>query len=360
LKAFVLKTKSVSSTTYDYAALYDTIREMTRNLNRVIDVNYYPLEAARRSNMRHRPIGLGVQGLQDTLFEMRFPYDSEEAATLNRAIFKTIYYAACTASCELAKLDGCYETFHGSPASKGLLQPDLWAAEPLVSVETIGNLTLDWVTLKDDIRKHGMRNSLLVAPMPTASTAQILGNTECFEPISSNVYSRSTLAGTFVVVNKYLVNDLRHLGLWNNTLKNRIVGARGSIQEIAEIPAEIRALYKTVWELSQRVILDMAIARAPYIDQSQSLNIHMALPTYKKLTSLHFYAWRGGLKTGMYYLRTKAKADAAQVTVNPTTGGANSLMEAPLKASFGAHMTYKAPDDAVCNRDDPGCDSCGA
>jgi ribonucleoside-diphosphate reductase alpha subunit len=307
LNKFVVKVATASGCDFDHKTLYETVYQMTRNLNRVIDINSYPIPEARTSNLRHRPIGLGVQGLADTFFLMRYPFDSPEAAQLNRDIFETIYYAACKASNDLAKEQGPYETFRGSPASYGLLQFDLWQTDP--------SDRFDWASLKADIIRYGLRNSLLVAPMPTASTAQILGNTECFEPISSNIYSRSTLAGTFSLVNRYLVDDLMKLGLWSTELKDEIIRHNGSIQNIPKIPQDLKDLYKTVWEIKQRVIIGMAADRGVFIDQSQSLNIHLAEPTYAGLTTLHFLAWERGLKTGMYYLRSKGAANPIKFTI---------------------------------------------
>ncbi|KAL3910279.1 MAG: hypothetical protein SGILL_007757, partial [Bacillariaceae sp.] len=293
---------------FDFEKLREVSEILTRNLNRVIDRNYYPIQEAKNSNMRHRPIGLGVQGLADAFAMLKLPFDSPEAAKLNKDIFETIYYGACKASCELAKEDGHYQTYPGSPASEGRLQFDLWGVEP--------SSRWDWPTLKSQIAEHGMRNSLLVAPMPTASTAQILGNNESTEPFTSNIYNRRVLAGEFTIVNKHLLRDLTRLGIWNESVRNRIIANRGSIQKIEEIPAKLRDVYKTVWEIPQKVILDLAADRAPYICQSQSLNVHIAEPDSKKLTSMHFYAWKRGLKTGMYYLRTRPKADAIQFTVD--------------------------------------------
>ena len=263
---------------------------------------------ANSSNMRHRPIGLGVQGLADVFMMMKIPFESTMAAALNRDIFETIYFGAVTASCELAERDGPYPSYEGSPASQGQLQFDMWGVTP--------TKRWDWTSLKEKIAKHGMRNSLLVAPMPTASTAQILGNNESTEPFTSNIYNRRVLAGEFTIVNKHLLRELTRLDIWNDDIRNKMIADRGSIQNIEEIPQEIRDVYKTVWEISQRVILDMAADRAPFICQSQSMNVHIAEPNSSKLTSMHFYAWKKGLKTGMYYLRTRPKADAIQFTVD--------------------------------------------
>ncbi|MBD78968.1 MAG: ribonucleoside-diphosphate reductase subunit alpha [Crocinitomicaceae bacterium] len=295
---------------FDHDKLFEVTYQATINLNRIIDNNFYPVEEARNSNMRHRPIGLGVQGLADALILMRHPFDSAEARELNRDIFETIYYASMTASKDLAVKDGAYETFKGSPTSKGEFQFDLWGVKPTDRWE--------WDVLKEEVKKHGVRNSLLLAPMPTASTAQILGNNEAFEPYTSNIYTRRTLSGEFVVVNKHLLRDLVNLGIWNDSLKNKLIAGNGSVQDIQEIPDNLKELYKTSWEISQKVIIDMAADRGAYIDQSQSLNIFMENANFAKLTSMHFYGWEKGLKTGMYYLRTKAARDAIKFTVDKT------------------------------------------
>ncbi len=294
---------------FDHQQLYEVTYVVTKNLNKVIDINYYPVEEARRSNLRHRPIGLGVQGLADAFIMLRMPFESEEAKGLNKDIFETIYFAAMTASKDLAKAHGPYETYQGSPISQGIFQFDMWGVKP-------SSGRWDWEELRKEILQYGVRNSLLIAPMPTASTSQILGNNECFEPYTSNIYTRRVLSGEFIVVNKHLLKDLIKLGLWNETMKNLIIQANGSIQQIPNIPQRIKDLYKTVWEISQKTIIDMAADRAPYICQSQSLNIHLQDPNFGKLTSMHFYAWKKGLKTGMYYLRTKAAADAIKFTVD--------------------------------------------
>lgn len=293
---------------FDHEKLFEVTYQVAKNLNCIIDRNYYPVVEARNSNMRHRPIGIGIQGLADVFILMRHAFDSEEAKTLNKEIFETLYYASCTASKDLAKEDGAYETFKGSPASEGKLQFDLWNVTPSDRWE--------WDVLKEEIQKHGMRNSLLLAPMPTASTAQILGNNECFEPYTSNIYTRRVLSGEFIVVNKHLLRDLVKLGLWDVDMKNRLIAANGSVQNINEIPDNIKILYRTAWEISQRSILDMAADRGAYICQSQSLNIFMENATNSKLTSMHFHAWKIGLKTGMYYLRTKAAVDAIKFTID--------------------------------------------
>ena len=326
---------------FDFEKLYEVTYQVTLNLNKVIDINYYPVEEAKRSNLRHRPIGLGVQGLADVFILLRLPFESELAAMLNRNIFETIYFAAMTASKDLAKQQGAYETFHGSPLSKGQFQFDLWKVQP--------SGRHDWETLRNEVIEHGVRNSLLVAPMPTASTSQILGNNECFEPYTSNIYSRRVLSGEFVIVNKHLLKDLVALGLWDNDMKNRIIAANGSIQQITSIPEEIRELYKTVWEIKQRTIIDMAADRGAYICQSQSLNLFVSNPTASKLTSMHFYAWKKGLKTGMYYLRTQAAAQAVQFTVEKQ-GGQN--MTPVVDQS-------QIAEGAVCTMQD-GCISCGS
>eukprot|EP00070_Physeter_catodon_P015657 XP_023973796.1 ribonucleoside-diphosphate reductase large subunit-like [Physeter catodon] len=295
--------------TFNYEKLKDVVKVATRNLNRIIDRNYYPVPEARNSNMRHRPIGLGVQGLADAFMMLRYPFDSPEARRLNKNIFECIYYAALEASCELAAEAGTYETYQGSPASEGILQFDMWDVKPDSGL-------CDWDGLREKIKIHGLRNSLLVAPMPTASTSQILGNNEAFEAYTSNIYYRRVLSGEFFVVNPHLLRDLLERNLWREDVKQQLIAHNGSVQHIESIPDDLKALYKTVWEIKQRVILDLAIDRAPYIDQSQSLNIHMINPTYAKLSTMHFYGWKAGLKTGMYYLRTQAAADAIKFTVD--------------------------------------------
>jgi ribonucleoside-diphosphate reductase alpha subunit len=293
---------------YDFDGLYKVTKVATLNLNKVIDRNYYPSEEAKRSNFRHRPIGLGVQGLADAFMIMRLPFESDGAKRLNEDIFETIYFAACEASCELAERDGAYETFSGSPASKGQLQFDLWGKSPKSG-------RWDWAALKAKIMKHGLRNSLLIAPMPTASTAQILGNNEAFEPITQNLYVRRVLSGEFVQVNRHLLKDLIKRGLWTDEMRMQLIAHNGSVLQL-DVPKEIKELYKTVWEIKQRIVLDMAADRGAYIDQSQSLNIHMIDATTAKLSSMHFHGWQLGLKTGMYYLRTKAATDAIKFTVD--------------------------------------------
>lgn len=330
---------------FDHEKLFEVTYQITKNLNCIIDRNYYPVVEARNSNMRHRPIGIGIQGLADVFILMRHAFDSDEAKTLNKEIFETLYYASCTASKDLAQADGAYETFKGSPASEGKLQFDLWDVTP--------SNRWEWDVLKEEIQKHGMRNSLLLAPMPTASTAQILGNNECFEPYTSNIYTRRVLSGEFIVVNKHLLRDLVKLGLWDDDMKNRLIAANGSVQNINEIPDNIKILYRTAWEISQRSILDMAADRGAYICQSQSLNIFMENATNSKLTSMHFHAWKIGLKTGMYYLRTKAAVDAIKFTIDKKYKVEDDTAKAP-------ELTHEE-EVAMCsieNGDD--CDMCGS
>ena len=297
--------------TFDYDKLHEVTKTVTKNLNRVIDRNFYPVETARRSNMKHRPIGLGVQGLADVFILCGLQFDCEESRLMNAHIFETIYHAALEASSELAEIDGSYETFKGSPASEGILQPDMWEGETKFSGR------YDWDAMRERVKTKGLRNSLLLAPMPTASTAQILGNNECFEPYTTNIYLRRTLAGEFVVVNKHLVDHLKNVGLWSKEMKDLMVKAGGSIQNIVDIPDDIKTLYKTVWEISQKCIIDMAADRGRFIDQSQSMNLFIESPTMSKLSSMHMYAWKAGLKTGMYYLRSKAKARPIQFSLEP-------------------------------------------
>ncbi len=331
--------------TYDFQKLYDVTYVATKNLNRVIDVNYYPVPEAKNSNMRHRPIGLGVQGLADAFILMRMPFESPEAKKLNKDIFETIYFAAMTASKDEAIADGPYETFKGSPVSKGIFQYDMWGVTPDSGL-------WDWDSLKKEVKKHGVRNSLLVAPMPTASTSQILGNNECFEPYTSNIYTRRTLSGEFVIVNQHLMKDLIKLGLWSADMKNKLIAAQGSVQNIPDIPQDIKDLYKTVWEISQKSVIELSADRGAYICQSQSLNIHIQDPNFGKLTSMHFYAWKSGLKTGMYYLRSKAATSAIQFTVDKAA--------ASIPAPTAAELEQKAADMA-CSLDDPdGCEACGS
>ena len=303
----------VKNGSFDHKELFRVTKRVTKNLNRVIDRNFYPVKEAENSNMRHRPIGLGVQGLADTFIMLRLPFTSDEAKTLNQEIFETLYFAAVTASMEQAKEEGAYSSYKGSPISKGEFQHNLWGIK---DEELSGRW--DWAKLRTDVKKHGVRNSLLVAPMPTASTSQILGNNECFEPYTSNIYTRRVLSGEFIVVNKHLLEDLVRLGLWNENLKQELMRANGSVQDIDVIPDEIKELYKTVWELSMKDIIDMSRQRGYFIDQSQSLNLFMENANYSKLTSMHFYAWKSGLKTGMYYLRTKSAVDAIKFTLDNT------------------------------------------
>ena len=299
----------VENKTFNYEKLHEVTKTVTKNLNRVIDRNFYPVETARKSNMRHRPIGLGVQGLADVFILCRHAFDSDEAKEINARIFETMYHAALEASSELAEVDGSYETFDGSPSSQGVLQFDMWEGET--------KLHYDWDAMKERVKTKGLRNSLLMAPMPTASTAQILGNNECFEPYTTNIYLRRTLAGEFVIVNKHLVNDLKKIGLWSKEMKDLMVKAGGSIQTIVDIPEDIKKLYRTVWEIKMKDVIDMAADRGRFIDQSQSMNLFMESPTMSKLSSMHMYAWKQGLKTGMYYLRSKAKARPIQFSLEP-------------------------------------------
>lgn len=327
---------------FDHDKLFQVTYQATVNLNKIIDGNYYPVEEARNSNMRHRPIGLGVQGLADAFIMMGYPFESDEARALNREIFETIYYAAMTASKDLAKVDGAYETFEGSPTSKGVFQFDMWGVTPTDRWE--------WDVLKEEVKEHGVRNSLLLAPMPTASTAQILGNNECFEPYTSNVYTRRVLSGEFIIVNKHLLKDLVREGLWNKEMRQKIMAANGSIQNIQEIPQELKDLYKTAWEISQKAILDQAADRGAYICQSQSLNIFMENANFGKLTSMHFYGWEKGLKTGMYYLRTKAATDAIKFTID------KNVVQEPTAKSI-----EEAQAEMACSLDDPdNCEACGS
>jgi len=332
---------------FDHQKLFDVTYVVTKNLNKIIDGNYYPVPEARRSNMRHRPIGLGVQGLADAFILLRFPFDSPEARALNSEIHETIYYASMTASKDLAKEQGPYETYEGSPISKGIFQFNMWGVTPSARWE--------WDILRDEVKKYGVRNSLLLAPMPTASTSQILGNNECFEPYTSNIYTRRVLSGEFVVVNKHLLKDLVKLGLWNDNLKNKIIAANGSIQEIPEIPQNIKDLYRTVWEIPQRALIDMAADRGAFICQSQSLNLFVSSPNFGKLTSMHFYAWEKGLKTGMYYLRTKAAADAIKFTVD------QAALQLTPKAEDTTISAEVGMEQITCSLDDPeGCEACGS
>ncbi|MDB5005026.1 MAG: nrdA [Mucilaginibacter sp.] len=333
---------------FDHEKLYEVTYQATLNLNKIIDNNYYPVKEAEYSNLRHRPIGLGVQGLADAFILLRMPFESPEAKQLNIEIFETIYFAAMTASKDLAIAEGAYETFKGSPLSKGQFQFDLWKVKP-----TSGRW--DWENLRLDVMNHGVRNSLLVAPMPTASTSQILGNNECFEPYTSNIYTRRVLSGEFVIVNKHLLRDLVNLGLWDGSMKDKIITANGSVQDIAEIPQELKDLYKTVWEIKMRDIIDMAADRGAYICQSQSLNLFINSPNASKLTSMHFYAWKKGLKTGMYYLRTQAASQAVKFTVE-NQGGKN--MEAVIPEIVN-QVADEIPAGPSCSMEE-GCVTCSA
>ena len=340
--------------TFDHQKLYEITKVVTRNLNRVIDINYYPVPEARNSNFKHRPIGIGVQGLADAFALMRYPFESAEARQLNQDIFETIYFAAMETSMEIAEKEGPYESFKGSPVSKGIFQFDMWGIEP-------NSGRWDWYDLKQKVRKHGVRNSLLLAPMPTASTSQILGNNECFEPFTSNLYVRRVLSGEFIVANKYMMNDLIDLGLWNDGLINKIKAHNGSIQDIPEIPENIKALYKTVWEISQKTVIDMAAERGAFICQSQSMNIHLTDANFGKMTSMHFYAWKKGLKTGMYYLRTKAATDAIKFTVEKES---NQQPQAEENNNTNEEDPGAIANQAAaiqCSLDDPeGCEMCGS
>ena len=326
--------------TYDHQKLYEITKVITKNLNKVIDVNYYPVEEARNSNLRHRPIGIGVQGLADTFILMRQSFDSPEAKKLNSEIFETIYFAAMESSMEIAQKEGPYKTYEGSPVSKGIFQFDMWGIAP-------DSKRWDWTKLKREVKKHGVRNSLLLAPMPTASTSQILGNNECFEPYTSNICTRRVLSGEFIVVNKHLLKDLIKLNLWDDAMKDRLMEANGSVQEINEIPDDIKKLYRTVWEVSQKSIIDMAADRGAYICQSQSMNIHMQDANFGKLTSMHFHAWKRGLKTGLYYLRTKAAADAIKFTIVKDE-----------KSMDNEEQKQAAIQCSIDNQDD--CEMCGS
>jgi len=364
---------------FDHQKLYEITKVATRNLNKVIDVNYYPVAEARNSNMKHRPIGIGVQGLADAFILLRMPFDSDEARRLNEDIFETIYFGAMEASMELSKVHGPYQTFKGSPVSKGIFQFDMWNVTPKSG-------RWNWDQLKRDVKQFGVRNSLLLAPMPTASTSQILGNNECFEPYTSNVYTRRTLSGEFIIANKHLMKDLMNLGLWSENMRQKLIATNGSVQPIAEIPQNIKDIYRTVWEISQKSIIDMSADRGAYICQSQSLNIHLTNPNFGKLTSMHFYAWKKGLKTGMYYLRSTAAADAIKFTldksamaqptaatvVNPTEAPGVQVAESVVAYGISENqqtIPYEnAPDDydqkradMTCSLDNPeGCEACGS
>ena len=347
LRSFVKEpTVKGGAVTYDFDELMRVTKIVTKNLNKVIDVNFYPVKEAKNSNMRHRPIGIGVQGFADALMLMRFPFESKEAAQLNKDIFETMYFGAVTASMEEAKEQGPYLTYEGSPVSKGQLQYDMWNVTP--------SDRWDWTTLKANIAQHGIRNSLLMAPMPTASTSQILGNNECFEPYTSNMYNRRVLAGEFTVVNQHMLRDLTSRGLWTPEIRNQIIADRGSVQNITEIPMEVRALYKTVWEISQKKLIDMAIDRAAFICQSQSFNVHMGDATLAKLTSMHFYSWKKGAKTGLYYLRTKPKAQAIQFTVDQAS------LAQRVRDNSRKTAASKKEEEQKAEEDDDVCLSCGS
>ncbi|MBP7184402.1 MAG: ribonucleoside-diphosphate reductase subunit alpha, partial [Saprospiraceae bacterium] len=349
---------------FDFQKLYEISKVVTRNLNKIIEINYYPIEEAKRSNFRHRPIGIGVQGLADAFIQMRFPFDSPEAKKLNQEIFETIYFASLTESCELAQMYGPYETFEGSPMSKGEFQFDMWGVQP--------SKKWDWAELRDKIMKYGIRNSLLLAPMPTASTSQILGNNECFEPYTSNIYTRRTLSGEYIIVNKHLLKDLIALGMWDNEMKEIIIASNGSIQNINGMPDELKELYKTAWEISQKTIIDMAADRGAFICQSQSLNLFVESPTFSKLSSMHFYGWQKGLKTGMYYLRTKSAADPIKFTLSDkyqrksvksnelsNTEEQNSVKQFDIYSTEFKLQTVNT-DVKACSLDDPECLACSA
>jgi len=335
---------------FDHQKLYEVTKVVTRNLNKVIDVNYYPVPEARKSNFRHRPVGLGIQGLADAFILLRMPFDSPEAKGLNEDIFETIYFASMETSMELAKINGTYETYEGSPVSKGQFQFDMWGVTPKSG-------RWNWTELKEKVNKYGVRNSLLVAPMPTASTSQILGNNECFEPYTTNIYTRRTLSGEFVVVNKHLMKDLIRLGLWTDGMKNRLIAANGSVQNMPDIPQNLKDLYKTVWEISQKVIIDLAADRGAYVCQSQSMNLFLQEPNFGKLTSMHFYAWKKGLKTGIYYLRSKAASSAIQFTVDKSQLNG----EKPEAVTVEVDSKKQQQDAIICSLDNPDeCEACGS
>ncbi|MDP1813186.1 MAG: ribonucleoside-diphosphate reductase subunit alpha [Leadbetterella sp.] len=375
LPKFVNNVDNNETVSFDFKKLYDITKVITRNLNKIIDVNYYPVPEAEKSNKRHRPIGIGIQGLADAFILMKMPFDSEPAQKLNKDIFETIYYASMEASMELAMEEGAYETWAGSPISKGEFQFDMWGVTPDSGL-------WDWEDLRAKVINNGVRNSLLLAPMPTASTSQILGNNECFEPYTSNIYTRRVLSGEFVVVNKHLLRDLVKIGMWNDSMKNKLIAANGSVQNIAEIPTHLKELYKTAWEIKQKTLIDMSADRGAFICQSQSLNIFMLDPNFAKLTSMHFYSWKAGLKTGMYYLRTKAAVDAVKFTVDrqaiaETTPVTEMFEEKPLNyEAYAKENEAKAKEAAAgfqlseeelkyaamqCSLDNPeGCEMCGS
>jgi ribonucleoside-diphosphate reductase alpha chain len=340
---------------YDFKFLFDVVYQATVNLNQVIDVNYYPTPETKASNMKHRPIGLGVQGLADTFVMMGLPFESEEARKLNKDIFETIYFAALTASKDLAKKYGSYASFEGSPASQGSLQYDLWGLN-----ENDLSGMWDFSALKEEIKQFGLRNSLLVAPMPTASTAQILGNNECFEPFTTNLYKRNTLSGEYAVINKHLVEDLVNLGIWSDNVRLKLFNENGSVQNIPEIPTDIKEIYKTVWEMKGKSLLEMARDRSYFIDQSQSLNMFMAEPTASKLSSAHMYGWKLGLKTGMYYLRVKPKAQALKGLGIDLSSASIQEVEKPKEVEQMKDFDPNEFSAKVCSLDNPDCESCGA
>jgi ribonucleoside-diphosphate reductase alpha chain len=319
---------------FDYEALHRVTKRITKNLNKVIDRNFYPIKEAENSNMRHRPIGIGVQGLADAYQKMGIPFETKEALDVNNKIFETIYHAAMETSMEIAMAEGPYSTFKGSPLSEGKFQFDLWNKKPHTN-------RYDWDKLRADVMKHGARNSLLVAPMPTASTSQILGNNESFEPFTSNIYTRRVLSGEFICVNKHLVRDLIRLNLWTTEIKNQIVANNGSVQDVAKIPANIKELYKTIWEIKQKDLIDLAIGRGPFICQSQSLNLYQANPQHNKMSNMHFYSWRAGLKTGQYYFRSRPARDAIKFTVN-----VDMLLQAADKGSTNQVLEVLNTDNA--------------
>jgi ribonucleoside-diphosphate reductase alpha chain len=365
--ASIALSKFVINGRFDHQKLFEVTKTITYNLNKIIDLNYYPIPEARNSNMRHRPIGIGVQGLADAFIMLRMPFESDEAKGLNKDIFETIYYAALTASMELAQRDGTYQSYEGSPISQGIFQFDMWGVKPESG-------RWDWEALRSEIIKNGVRNSLLLAPMPTASTSQILGNNECFEPYTSNIYMRRVLSGEFAVVNRHLLTDLIKLGLWDDKMKNKLIGENGSVQNIAEIPQNLKDIYKTTWEIKQKSVIDMAADRGAFICQSQSLNLHVESPTFSKLTSMHFYGWKKGLKTGMYYLRTKAAVDAIKFTVEKqvnqvVTEAESEEVMATAETSQISNMVAQngniSLDDQdtsgpACSIDDPDCEACGS
>eukprot|EP00359_Climacostomum_virens_P005240 CAMPEP_0204903306 /NCGR_PEP_ID=MMETSP1397-20131031/4172_1 /ASSEMBLY_ACC=CAM_ASM_000891 /TAXON_ID=49980 /ORGANISM="Climacostomum Climacostomum virens, Strain Stock W-24" /LENGTH=805 /DNA_ID=CAMNT_0052071915 /DNA_START=235 /DNA_END=2652 /DNA_ORIENTATION=+ len=351
LASIALQRFVVNRTSFDFDMLFEVTKTVTKNLNRIIDRNFYPIVECKNSNLRHRPIGIGIQGMADALLLLRYPFESEEAMTLNRDIFETIYFAALTASCELAQVEGKYSSYEGSPISQGILQFDMRGVLPTDR--------WNWAELRQNIATHGVRNSLLVAPMPTASTSQILGSNESFEPYTSNIYTRRVLAGEFICVNPHLVKDMIERNLWTSDLKNRIISQNGSVQGLHEVPMDLQNLYKTVWEIPQKVLIDMAVARAPFIDQSQSLNVFLAEPNFGRMTSMHFYTWKKGLKTGMYYMRSRPAADAIKFTVDVerllSSTGFNTKSAAPF---IGEENVDPEPKKKVIQYDSPDLEVC--